>query len=363
MIKRIFFIKIRVRKKVFFFKYKILVGILLFLLLIMIINYFSSIEWKNTAISIRMYQKSISNFNVNDIKNDEERQLYIHNKTEFFKQLRIKFLLSKNIIYDESKLNTFQDKLSWLIIHESPQYKSFLVDKIRLHEYSKIILGKDICVPIYKIYDNINEINFNELPNQFVLKLNHASGMNIVCENKLQLNIKKTLYLLNVWKNMNSGLLTAQYQYIYVKRKIFAEKFLGKDLIEYKVFCFNGKPKFIRIKMHLNIGKKNIKLGNIYNLDWKLTELEPGINQYIRDPSINVKKPKNFKLMIKYAQLLSQEFVIVRVDFYEINNIIYLGELTFSPSNGLVNWKNKKQNILIGQLMDIKKIKNYLYNK
>ena len=87
---------------------------------------------------------------------------------------------TKNI----SQLITIQEKIIYLSIHESPDYKSKIVDKIGLHEYSKKILGKDICVPIIKIYKSINDINLSKLPNKFVLKCNHGSGMNIICNDK-----------------------------------------------------------------------------------------------------------------------------------------------------------------------------------
>ena len=114
------------------------------------------------------------------LKNDDEIKLYMKDKIQFFINKRTKYLKQNNIDYNESSLVTFQDKLNYLIIHESPEYKSNLVDKIKLHQYSKKIIGKDICVPILKIYDDANEIDFDELPNQFVLKLNHGSAMNIL---------------------------------------------------------------------------------------------------------------------------------------------------------------------------------------
>lgn len=270
-------------------------------------------------------------------------------------------MLKHNVAYNESNLVTFQDKLNWLAIHESPQYKSFLVDKIKLHDYSKRILGKDICVPILKIYDNENEINFNELPNQFVIKLNHGSGMNIICDNKSKLDYNKVLKKLNIWKNINYGFLGAEFQYIYVKRKIFVEKFLSKNLCDYKIFCFNGEPKFIQVKKLINI-KNHTYLHNNYDPNWELTDFESGLHGYIRDPNYKIKKPKNLKQMLKYAKLLSQEFVFVRVDLYEYNDQIYLGELTFTPTNSFVKWKNREQNLKIANFMDIKKIKNYLFN-
>ena len=247
------------------------------------------------------------------------------------------------------------------MIHESPEYKSNIVDKIKLHEYSKKILGKDICVPIIKIYNHINKIKLKDLPNKFVLKLNHGSEMNIICNNKSDLNMSKVEKLLREWKHQNYGLRNAEFQYMFVQKKIYAEQYLGNNLIDYKIFCFNGIPKFIRIRKFLP--GSETKIHNHYDTNWKLNDIESGLTGYIRDPNVKVKKPRNLELMLKYAKKLSKEFVFLRVDLYEVNNTIYLGELTFSPSNSFIKWKNLEQNIIIGNLMDLTKIKKYLYNK
>ena len=158
---------------------------------------------------------------------------------------------------------------------------------------------------------------------------------------------------------MNYGLFNTEFQYFYVERKIFAETFLSKNLTDYKVFCFNGEPKFIRITKLLD-DKNNTYLHNHYDLNWKLNELESGLRGYKRDPNIIIEKPKNLKLMLKYAKLLSQEFVFVRVDFYEFDNKVYLGELTFTPSNTFVRFKNKEQSIKVGNYLNLNKIKSYI---
>ena len=118
-------------------------------------------------------------------------RLYIENRTEFYIKSRGKFLKRVGVNYNDSNVTTIQEKINWLTIHENPEYKANIVDKILLHEYSKKILGKDICVPILKIYNSSKEIDLNELPDKFVLKCNHGSAMNILCNNKSKLNIKE----------------------------------------------------------------------------------------------------------------------------------------------------------------------------
>ena len=282
--------------------------------------------------------------------------LFLNNKTEFYFKTRKE--ICKN--YNESHLITFQDKLNYLIIHESAEYKSNIVDKIKLKEYSKKVLGKDICIPIIKIYNNANEINLDILPDRFVLKCNHGSGMNIFCKDKSKFDLEMAKKKLNDWLNINYGLVGAEFQYYFIHRKIFASPYMG-DIIDYKTFCFNGIPKFIAAKIALN-EERNRFIYNYYDLNWTLTNIEYGSRNYIRDPNILIEKPKNLNILIYYAKKLSNEFVFVRVDFYEINGTIYLGELTFTPSNLMNSFKNEEQSIYLGNLLDINKIRPYLYN-
>ena len=288
-------------------------------------------------------------------------------KTEnFYKKRHFFYIMARqmkmrdhNMTYDESNLVTIQDKINYLTIHESPDYKSKIVDKIGLHEYSKKVLGKDICVPILKIYNHSNEVNLDELPNKFVLKCNHGSGMNIICNNKEYFNITVAKTLLNKWLSENYGIINYEFQYLNVKPKIFAEEFLKDNIEDYKVYCFHGKPKFIRVQK--TIEGEN-KINNYYDLDWKLTDLETGLPHYHRMENYTFQKPKKLNLMIEYAKKLSSEFVFVRVDFYEFNETIYLGELTFTPSNGIFRLKNQEQCIYLGNLIDVNKIKKDLFN-
>ena len=324
---------------------------------------FNEVDVNRTLVDTPLFNENFSNLNITEkFKRKFDAEMYERNRTEYFIKQRIKFLRRYKITYDESDLTTFQQKLNYLIIHESPMYKSFLADKIRVHEYSKIVLGFDLCVPIIKIYDDIDEINFDELPDKFVMKYNHGSDMNIICNDKSKLNISDVYRKLEKWKNRDFGQINKEFQYYYIKKRILVEEFLGDNLIDYKVFCFNGEPKFIRVRKILN-DENHTKIHNHYNTNWELTDLESGKEGYIRDPNVKIKRPKHLKLMLKYSKLLSQEFVFLRVDLYEVNNRIYLGELTFSPSSAIISWKNEEQNIRVANLIDLSKIKSYLFNK
>ena len=282
-------------------------------------------------------------------------QLYIENKEKFYTKGREFIMSSYGKQFNKSNIITFQDKLNYLLIYEKPEDKAQIVDKILLRNYSKEILGKDICPKILKIYDSIDEINLEELPNQFVLKCNHGSKMNIFCEDKFKFDLSNAKIKLKEWMDINFGLSTFEYQYLNVKRKIFVEQFLEKDIINYKFSCFNGEPKLIRVKGHIN----GTNLYNIYYTNWTISNIELDIDQYV---VTNIfKKPINLEKMINYAKLLSSKFCYCRVDFYEVNGTLFLGEITFTPFNSNVDYKDKETEIYLGKLINISKIKSYDY--
>ena len=262
--------------------------------------------------------------------------------------------------YINPNTESIQSKLNYLIVHESPDYKSKIVDKIKLHEYSYKILGKDICVPIIKIYQNSTDINFDELPDKFVLKCNHGAGMNIIVNDKSKLAQREAINNLDNWMKRNFGLEGAEFQYINIEKKIFAEEFLRENIEDYKIYCFHGIPKLIRVQK-VNYSQKK-KINNYFTLDWQLTDIETGRPGFYRDPKVDFQKPPNLDLMISYAKQLSLEFVFVRIDFYDVNGKVYLGEMTFSPSNTRFTLKNMEQAKYLGSLIDITKIKKYLFN-
>ena len=184
--------------------------------------------------------------------------------------------------------------------------------------------------------------------------------MNIIVNDKSNLDINAAKRKLDSWKNTNYGLQEGESQYINIERQIFAEQFLKDDIEDYKIYCFHGEPKFIRVQKHKISGEG--KINNYYSLDWKLTDIETGLGGFDRDPNEVFEKPKYLDLMISYAKKLSAEFVFVRVDFYEFNDTVYLGEMTFSPSNSQFALKNIEQSKYLGSFIDLSKIRKYLFN-
>lgn len=245
---------------------------------------------------------------------------------------------------------TIQDKIQWLKLHDTTPLKTKCADKVKVHEYCNEKLGKDICIPILKVYNNTNEIKWEELPQKFVIKCNHGSGMNIIVKDKNKLDKQDAVKKLNKWMKTDFAFQNGcELQYHNIERKIFVEKFEEdqnqKDsLLDYKFWCFNGKPKFMTITDGNGHGKMAFFDCNFNELDIRRTDFKR---------LENCKKPINFDLMIEYSKKLSEDFKFVRVDFYEINGETYLGELTFTPNSGFFKFTNEKYNKTVGDMLDL----------
>ena len=256
--------------------------------------------------------------------------------------------------WDFKNPTTLSEKLWWLAIYDSTMLKSFCADKITLHDYSIMKLGEDICVPIIAEYNKPEDIDFNTLPNKFVIKCNHGSGYNIIIKDKHTINKSDIYRKLHTWMNEDYSLKHyCELHYKNIPHKIFIEEYMenkGKTaLTDYKVHCFNGNPKFCQV---ITERFTNALHFNYYDLDFK-PMLNVSRNDHPADYSKLDKPPYNWALMLQYAAKLSKDFKYVRVDFYEIDGKIYLGELTFTPNGGNIQYKNKQTDIEFGKWLKV----------
>ena len=252
---------------------------------------------------------------------------------------------------------TLQEKLRWLNIYDIPwsqQYnkplKSICADKLLMKEYCKNVLDCDISIPTIKVYNNVNEIKWNELPNKFVIKANHDSGSTIICNNKNDINVRQKI-INKLEKSINTDFTFVngfESHYYWINRKIIVEELLTDNnqknsLYDYKFWCFNGEPKLYTI----NDGNGH---GDI--MYYRMDDTE--YNLYGIKRNQTYKKPKNFELMVEYSKKLASAFKFVRVDFYEVNDKVYIGELTFTPGAMVFHYKNYDDEKYIGEFLKIK---------
>ena len=227
---------------------------------------------------------------------------------------RLSYLHPKNI----------NEKLYWLNRYWQEPLKTQCADKYAVREYvEKKGLGS-ILVPLIGVWDNAEQIDFNSLPNQFVLKCNHGSGYNIICVDKDNLNIEQTKNTLASWMQIDFSSLSHELHYKDIPRKIICEKLLANTApIEYQAWCINGKPEsFLVCRKRYEGGYDSWS----YSLDWK--RLYDRVVENVED----LPKPTNLGQIIEYARILSNPFPFVRADFYDVNGKIYFAELTFTPA-------------------------------
>lgn len=269
-----------------------------------------------------------------------------------------KDLLNYGLDVNIDNPKTIQEKLAWLKVYDVIPLKTMCADKLLLPIYCKEKLGKNICVPVYTEYESANDIIFELLPNSFVLKCNHGSGMVIAVKDKNSINkytFDEYRKRLNEWKNYDFSERAAEYHYKDIVPKIFAEKFLCENLIDYKICCFNGEPKILEICFDRDLEKHTVTYNfyDEYLNPLYISELSTPANY---DVDINLIKPKQFELMMEYAKKLSKDFKFVRVDFYEVDNKVYLGELTFTPAAGHLQYNesdNKEISLYFGNMLNL----------
>lgn len=274
---------------------------------------------------------------------------YSINPTDYI-QRAVQFCAAQGVKIDLENPRTIQDKLMWLNIYEPNKLKCVCADKLRLRDYCLSVIGKDLCIPLIGIYNKV--INFGGLPNQFVLKCNHGSGMNILVKDKSSLDEKAAINQLNEWLKMDFAFQNGfEAHYHDIQRKVFVERYMeafGDIPYDYKISCFNGEPKFVQvIGERFNSGRHM----NYYDLDFNYIPMSR--LDFENDKESNDKKPEHLEEMIEYARKLSKPFKYVRVDFYEIEDRVYLGEMTFTPGACAFRYVNPEDEIKVGDMLNL----------
>lgn len=244
----------------------------------------------------------------------------------------------KNINWTNPK--TLIEKIYWMQLYTDTSLWTLCADKYAVRQF---VMDKGCGQSLNTFYgkwDNANQINWDELPNSFVLKTNNACGQIILVKDKNKLKIPQTINKLNNWLASKYGYRDAQFHYTKIKPCIIAEKLLENDddestnLIDYKVWCFNGKPESI-IVVHSRT--KNSLLITFFDLEWNnISDYAINISNK-RYSNIDIPKPHSLSDMIKIAEKLSQGIPQVRVDFYEINRKAVFGEMTFTTGFGALS--------------------------
>ncbi|UJL48319.1 glycosyl transferase [Virgibacillus sp. NKC19-16] len=241
---------------------------------------------------------------------------------------------------------SYNEKLQWFKVYDRKEEYCKYVDKYEVRSYVSRKLGQDYLIPVIGVYDSVEEIDWNALPNQFVLKCTHGSGTNIICNNKEELDINASKKMLNRWMKKNWYWYGREWPYKNVRPRIICEKYMvdesGTELKDYKIFCFNGEPKLIQV----DFGRFTEHKRHLYSTDWEFIDAE--INHIPNNPSI-IPKPRSLDEMLRCAGIISKYIPQVRVDFYSINNQIYFGEMTFSHHSGFAKFEPESLEMQMGE--------------
>ena len=244
---------------------------------------------------------------------------------------------------------TFDEKIQWYKLYYNDPLIAKCIDKITFKDHIKEVIGSEYVIPTLGTYSNANEINFNELPNQFVIKSNCGSGAEeiIIVNDKSKLDIESTRKTISSWEK--PWWRSAWGGYEFIQLRILIEEYIEQidgQVYDYKFMCFNGEPKYVSVATN-RFANRTVDL---FDLDWKEQELSPSGASHSEK---NLERPKNLPRMIEISRKVSKPFPYVRVDLYDLGDRIYIGELTFYPGGGFSKYNPIEWDYKFGEMLKL----------
>lgn len=247
---------------------------------------------------------------------------------------------------------TFSEKLQWLkLYNRKPEYIQ-MVDKYAVKDYVARIIGKEYVIPTIGVWDKPHDIDFDSLPNRFVLKTTHGGGSDgvVICKDKTRFDKDAAIARLKRGMEQNIYKALREWPYKDVTRRIIAEEYLsgdGGELVDYKFFCFNGAPEYCQV-----IGGRNdLMTIDFFDMNW--------VHQPFHEPKHypfakkNIPQPNSFGEMKQLAKQLSDGIPFIRIDFYEVEGQPQFGELTFFPTSGIGGFKPMGWDLAFGKMIKL----------
>ena len=250
---------------------------------------------------------------------------------------------------------TFNEKLQWLKLYDRRPEYTIMVDKYSVKKYVADKIGEEYIIPTLGVWDNPDDIDFDALPNRFVLKCNHNSGLGMcICKDKSKLDIKKVKSELKKGLAQDYYLTGREWPYKNVPRKIIAEEYIedkGKAVPEdYKVYCINGKPLYI-VVFHNRFNDSEELSETVYNTSWQPQHIS--LDEHFKVSDIVEPVPKCLDKMIEFAEMLSTNMSQSRIDFYVVNNRLYFGEITLYTASGFQKMIPESLDYELGKLIKL----------
>ncbi len=264
--------------------------------------------------------------------------------------IQLKFFKNFHRLPNLKHPKTFNEKLQWLKLYDRNPYYTKLVDKYEVKKIVAELIGEQYIIPTLGVWDSAEDIDFEKLPDKFVLKATHDSGRVIICKDKSKLDIAKAREEMAYSLKRDFYALTREWPYKNVPRRIIAEAFIedkSGDLKDYKFFCFNGKVEFFKVDFDRFTGHK----ANYYDTNWNILPFEEIVCP--SDKSQIHEKPENFDKMIEFAEILAKGLPFSRIDFYNNEGNIYFGETTFFPNSGMGKFNPEEADNKLGALIKL----------
>lgn len=255
-------------------------------------------------------------------------------------KLLYRFKMNKKLDLNNPK--TFNEKLQWLKLNDRKDIYTKMVDKYLVKKYVADIIGEEYVIPTIGVYEKFDDIDFDKLPDQFVIKCTHDSGSVIIVKDKSKFDMEAAKKKINQSLKINYYYTGREWPYKNVKPKILVEEYMEDittgELRDYKVYAFDGKCDYVMLCFDRF---KNETKFIYFDRNWNIKKefSKDGIRY---GDSISINKPNNLDKMFSFASILSKNIPFIRVDFYEINGKLYFGEITFFPSSGFDNSRTKE---------------------
>ncbi len=268
--------------------------------------------------------------------------------------LNLKFFMNFGEFVNFSDPQTYNEKLQWLKLYNRNPFYNIIVDKYRVKDYVAKVIGEEHVIKLLGVWSHFDEIDFDKLPDQFVLKCNHDCGGLVICKDKSKFDKVFAKKILERHLKNNYYWEHREWPYKDVKSLIFAEEYMvdesGYELKDYKWFCFNGEPKALFIAQDRDNPDEETKF-DFYDMEFNHLPIKNG------HPNANVvkEKPAGFETMKVLASKLSKDIPHVRVDFYNINGNIYFGEMTLFHWSGFVKFEPKEWDYTFGSWIQLPK--------
>jgi len=270
---------------------------------------------------------------------------------EPYLKVMFRILMGKKLDFKNPK--TFSEKLQWLKLYDRrPEYVR-MVDKYAAKEYVAGIIGEEYIIPTLGVWNRPEDIDWDSLPDQFVLKCTHDSGGLVICKDKSKLDKEAAIKKLNHGLKQEYFKVWREWPYKDVPKRIIAEKYISpepdlKDLPDYKWYCFNGEPKYCQVIQN----RSAREMIDFFDTEWNHQEFI-GLNQDAIHAEVLPKRPSDLEDQIRVARELSKNMLYARIDLFHTGEKTYFGEITLYPASGFGSFKPEQYNELLGSMLQL----------